>query len=778
MRSGSERRQRHTSQTKKTQSGLKKHGQRVFKSGGALLKEQTVDGQKVYSQLHATEDLAKAGGGTTVSGGISAAAISGTIATGVGADQIINTDSGTVTYAMATESLSIYGDASITTTANDGDNSITLSLGTLDHGGLLGLTDDDHTQYLLVDGTRELSADWDVGGHTLTANGLTIDGIFTDGTMSIAGGNLTNVNYVGASGDADLLQLASDDFTINGDINITGVTTLHGDADPLNTYDVNLGSLAKRYLTLHAAELWVQTLVAQETIATIGGRILVGPTTKLTVDLGDGVGDTTITVEHNQLTQNDVVYLEANGKVEFMTITTVGAPGGGAGAYTYTVTRNEDGSGRNLWYAGDAVFNTGTTGDGFIDMYSVQGVNSNGYGPTIVGNVRNSNIFADWSEHWAIGNLNDIYGYSSNTYGVGLGKYGSDHIVIDATDGIRFRDSGDNVKAQFTSGDLKFFGDTANDYAMMDSSSFDVVLGGSTVARFGSDTRVGEDASDKSAVRLSSGEITLGTNTATAVSIDSSGTATFNGLVNADSFSMGYIIIDNENESDYLVWDGTVSAYALYLDGSQGGEVAQFARLNDIDRTIYKIVQGASGTNIGQCILESGTGKFSYKRTMSVNNCIHHDTGDWAYSYSDTWEANTGTRVHWSKSGNDWKALATNNYSGQGISTGQYAIRWKLFQGTTTTKGNYQSIGHGITNGKQRIVGLIVNIESDNCPSSIPAGSFIAGGGNLQDEADVDREFQTYYDDNNIYIYIDPNADDVQNNSYSAILFFTVYDYV
>ena len=56
---------------------------------------------------------------------------------------------------------------------------------------------------------------------------------------------------------------------------------------PLTNYDVNLGMLSKKYLTLHAAELWVETLVAQETIATIGGRILVGPTTKLTSDWVD-----------------------------------------------------------------------------------------------------------------------------------------------------------------------------------------------------------------------------------------------------------------------------------------------------------------------------------------------------------------------------------------------------------------------------------------------------------------------------------------------------------
>ncbi len=38
-----------------------------------------------------------------------------------------------------------------------------------DHGALGGLADDDHAQYLLADGTRGLSADWDGGPHQIRA---------------------------------------------------------------------------------------------------------------------------------------------------------------------------------------------------------------------------------------------------------------------------------------------------------------------------------------------------------------------------------------------------------------------------------------------------------------------------------------------------------------------------------------------------------------------------------------------------------------------------------
>lgn len=206
--------------------------------------------------------------------------------------------------------------------------------------------------------------------------------------------------------------------------------------DPTVNYSENFGQLSKKYLTGHFAELWSETLVAQNTLATIGGRILVGPTTQLIKDLAPS--DTTIDVRYNNLASGDRAYMETNGAVEFMALTS------GAtiisGGFRYSVTRDLDSSGANQWFAGDAVFNTGTTGSGFIDLYSVRGVASaSEVGPTIVGNIRNSATFNDWSEHWAIGNLNGLYGYGSNTPGIGLGEYeaGKTHITIDSTNGYR-----------------------------------------------------------------------------------------------------------------------------------------------------------------------------------------------------------------------------------------------------------------------------------------------------------------------------------------------------
>jgi len=215
-----------------------------------------------------------------------------------------------------------------------------------------------------------------------------------------------------------------------------------GDAGPDVNFRYDLGADLTRWRTLWANELQVQTLVAQEVLATIGGRILVGPTTKLTADLD--LTATTISVEHNEATSGDILYLQtAPGgiqQVEFLRVTSAYS---GSGPYTYTVARAIDGTSANSWLAGDAVFNTGAIGDGFIDIYSQHGVKAVGEaGPTIVGNVRASTTFDGWAPRWAIGNLKGLYGYpgleaSPSVYGAAFGDNAAAWVKIDPTNGVR-----------------------------------------------------------------------------------------------------------------------------------------------------------------------------------------------------------------------------------------------------------------------------------------------------------------------------------------------------
>jgi len=242
-------------------------------------------------------------------------------------------------------------------------------------------------------------------------------------------------------------------LTLNpaGDL-ITAPTGL--DVLPGVGYTTNLGMLTNKYLTLHAAELWVETLVAQNTMATIGGRILVGPTTTLTLDLAPAA--TTIQVKHNQMVSGNRIAMQADGKLEWMAITSAAI---GAGPYVYDVTRNLDGSDANDWTAGDAVFNTGSSGNGYIDLYSVAGLRPGSTaGPTIVGNLRTGATFSDIAPRWAIGNLNGLYGYSASTYGAAFGDNDNAWVKIDPTNGVRIGRAGTTNFQVDAAGNATFVG--------------------------------------------------------------------------------------------------------------------------------------------------------------------------------------------------------------------------------------------------------------------------------------------------------------------------------
>lgn len=65
----------------------------------------------------------------------------------------------------------------------------------LDHGSISGLLDDDHTQYLLADGTRALAGNWDAGGYAIS-NVLAVTvatSIAVGQTVSVASGYLTQI---------------------------------------------------------------------------------------------------------------------------------------------------------------------------------------------------------------------------------------------------------------------------------------------------------------------------------------------------------------------------------------------------------------------------------------------------------------------------------------------------------------------------------------------------------------------------------------------------------
>jgi hypothetical protein len=389
------------------------------------------------------------------------------------------------------------------------------------------------------------------------------------------------------------------DFTISPTGSIL-VNPSGNQINPTTNYDINLGSNQKKFLSLSAAELLVETLVAQQTIGTIGGRILVGPTTPLIADLTNVA--TTFDVKYNNLANGDRVYMETPGQVEFMAVASGATPI--SGGFRYSITRNLDGSGANAWTAGDAVFNTGTTSDGFIDMYSDSGIAA-GVGPTLVGNVRNSATYNDWTPTWAIGNLDGLYGYSGSTYGVAFGKHAASNsqILIDSTNGIRIRNglstilgswdtsgsiivgqvgSGqDNI--QITSGALNIRNNTTNKISL---SSAGVIT-------------IGEVGASQNNVLISSGAIGIRNNTTERIGMTAAGILTIK-----DSGGAAVITLDASAGAEItkkLTMPGASSAIAI---GSTPPTAANSGTGIWIDRTgIYGVLSGTQ-----QAIFNGTTG--------------------------------------------------------------------------------------------------------------------------------------------------------------------------
>ena len=100
---------------------------------------------------------------------------------------------------------------------------------------------------------------------------------------------------------------------------------------------------------------------------------------------------------------------------------------------------------------------------------------------------------------------------------------------------------------------------------------------------------------------------------------------------------------------------------------------------------------------------------------------------------------------------------------------------WKVFTGTTASVGNEATVTHGIPNGMKRIVGVMVNCKVDETAMGT-TDMMMAGGGGIQDEIDVDRQFQTYYDDTTVHIHTDSDASDVASNPFTMSIYYTAYD--
>ena len=383
------------------------------------------------------------------------------------------------------------GHASNTTIARSGAGDITIEGNHIYRAGGtdVAVTDGGTGTGSLTDGGVLLgSGENPITAMAVLGNGEMIVGDGSGDPVAESGATLRTSIGVGTGDSVEFLSLTIGNFTLSGTeldlssgdftLDIAGDIILDaggGDIEPGST-EVNIGKLNNKFGTIHAKSLMVETLVAQDTLATIGGRILVGQTTELTTAVE--TGDETIYVKHGTFSNNDYVCLQANGKFEIMKLT--GAPGG-SGPYTHTVSRSLDGGDPQAWDVGDAVFNIGgSAGDGFIDLYSIHGLdNTNDEGPTIVGNIRTGTSWNNWEAMWAIGNLDNIYGdasglFNSTKFGVGLGKWGAESLVITDSD-IKFFNNGTQTAAW--EADVITLGNNNDTKIVLNGSSGDLTIG-------------------------------------------------------------------------------------------------------------------------------------------------------------------------------------------------------------------------------------------------------------------------------------------------------------
>lgn len=332
------------------------------------------------------------------------------------------------------------------------------------HAATTGLGEDDHSQYVHISNSRTVT-----GSHTWAntqifngAPGISSDDAdraFVMGRAVV--GSVGHIDYAGFAhrdsaivGGYALLQYAAGHTYLNAAtgafishrINNSDVMVMN-DArlNPAGSILKDLGDYNRKWRTLFAAELYVETLVAQSVLATIGGRIMVAPTVKLIADIDSS--QTTIDTDYSSLLLNDYTYMATApgglAQIEAMKIT--GGPTPITGGYRYTVTRNLDGTGANSWLAGDAIVSLGNAvGKGYIELTSTSTIH-NHLGPNITIYTRTGT--ANWNDvkpTTSMGNLRSFVDYSSDEAGFAVGNDltltptgGFKGATIDRTNGLR-----------------------------------------------------------------------------------------------------------------------------------------------------------------------------------------------------------------------------------------------------------------------------------------------------------------------------------------------------
>ena len=299
--------------------------------------------------------------------------------------------------------------------------------GVSDHGALTGLGDDDHSQYLRVDGARALTGNLNLADHDITnvryINGLLLDdfvddfqqmesdidalqsrtvlagdGIDSDGVTFGAGSPTVSVDVsdfagaglmddgnnnlsirVGDGLELDGLYLAVDedfDFAWTGDHTHTGIlSSLPFDsADPITGWKIAADGDAW-FANIEATSLTIKTFVSDVTLALQGSEIIAKSKAILSRDFSTPATTGTLYV-YDLPGQPDTAVFEAGDFVRLRYVNratglSVGDVWGTVSSYTdlddgeqsWTFTRTAGNSGQTI-YSGMVAIDYGQSGDG------------------------------------------------------------------------------------------------------------------------------------------------------------------------------------------------------------------------------------------------------------------------------------------------------------------------------------------------------------------------------------------------------------------------------
>lgn len=290
-------------------------------------------------------------------------------------------------------------------------------------------------QFVLLDGTRPLTANWDAGDFRITAKTLASD--VATGTAPLVVASTTAVSNL----NADLLDgyegaafpRKAEAAVISGAWDFQATIDAY-DILPAATDSYDLGSATKLWRKGYLSELET-VLFALNTVTISGARQVWGHNAGT---LGAALSDSADTCDFGQaMTVGDFVEIRGLGQVEYFevganvsgTVYKIGADASGA--------RDLDGSGANAWPAGTPYLVLGASGDGRVEV--------NADGPKLQ-MLEQGATYAAATEYVRLGNMRNAFGVGANDYwGFGVGDYaGGNYLKYDSNGGFELV-SGDSA---------------------------------------------------------------------------------------------------------------------------------------------------------------------------------------------------------------------------------------------------------------------------------------------------------------------------------------------